>query len=70
MIKLSKEEMIIIVQKLLNGEGSEEEEHQWMEKIEFSVPCPDISNLIYWPEEELSAKEIVEKALSYKIIQL
>jgi hypothetical protein len=41
-----------------------------MTLLEENVPDPEVSNLIYWNDEELTAEKIVDKALSYKPIQL
>ncbi|RRR72241.1 MAG: hypothetical protein EI684_10370 [Candidatus Viridilinea halotolerans] len=73
--KLNKSELIELVDKLLQAEGSEEEEAQWLELIKRNVSDPNVIGLIYWSNqyglsEEPSAKEIVEKAISYKPIAL
>lgn len=73
--KLSKSELIELVDKLLRAEASEEEEFQWLELIKGNVPDPNVIGLIYWSNryglsEEPSAEAIVEKALSYKPIAL
>lgn len=63
---LNKEELIKIVEKIINAEGSEEELDNLIDVLEKSVPHPNVSDLIFWNEEELSATEIVEEALKYK----
>lgn len=73
--KLSKDELVDLVARLLRAEGSEEETLQWLELIEQNVPDPNVQGLIYWPnryglDNEPSAEEIVEKALSYQPIRL
>ncbi|HLV97873.1 MAG TPA: hypothetical protein VKT82_04270 [Ktedonobacterales bacterium] len=75
--RLSKQELISLVQKIVKAEGSEQEIDAWLSRIDRSVPCPDgyVCDLIFYPHlHELgdgsSAEEIVEKALRYKPIQL
>lgn len=63
---LNKEELIKIVDKIMNVEGSEEELDNLIDVLEKNVPHPNVSDLIFWNEEELSAAEIVEEALKYK----
>ncbi|ART78172.1 hypothetical protein B4U37_19940 [Sutcliffiella horikoshii] len=65
-MKLTKEELVSIVEKILNADGSEEELDNLIDKVEASVPHPNVSDLIFWNEEELSAEEIVNRALNYK----
>lgn len=68
--KLRKEELIELVKKICNVCGNEEQLDNWIEIIEKETGCPEVSDYIYWEEENLSPKEIVEKALSYKPILL
>lgn len=65
-MKLNKEDLIKIVEKILNAEGSEEELDNLIDILEKNVPHPNVNDLIFWNEEELSATEIVEEALKYK----
>jgi hypothetical protein len=65
-LKLTKEELISIVEKILNADGPEEELDNLIDKVEESVPHPNVSDLIFWNEEELSAEEIVNRVLNYK----
>lgn len=68
--KLTKEELVQLVRKIANCEGTEEEIEEWMDILEENVPHPEISDLIFYPDEEMTPEEIVEKALSYKPINL
>ena len=66
--KLSSEELVDLVQRLLDARGSEADQERWLTTVEDNVPHPNVSDLIYYPKVELSAKEIVEVALGYKSI--
>ncbi|RXZ81744.1 hypothetical protein EBB07_13910 [Paenibacillaceae bacterium] len=70
MNNLTKAQIVDLVIRLCNGEGSDEEAGHWIDLLQMNVPHPDISNFIFWPEEELTPEEIVEKALNYKPIKL
>ncbi|MGG4341899.1 bacteriocin immunity protein [Paenibacillus lautus] len=70
MNNLTKAQILDLVTKLYNGEGSEEEVGEWIDLLQRNLPHPDISNLIFWPEVDLIPEEIVEKALNYKPIIL
>ncbi len=66
---MSKEELIKLVEKIKNCEGTEEELDGMIELLENNVPHPEVSDLIFWGEEK-TPQEIVELALSYKPIML
>ncbi|MBE1442635.1 hypothetical protein GGC63_002059 [Paenibacillus sp. OAS669] len=59
-----------MVRKIMKVEGNEEEIDSMIELLKYSVPHPEVSDLIYWNEHELTAEQVVEQALSYKPIQL
>ncbi|APM39450.1 bacteriocin immunity protein [Clostridium kluyveri] len=68
--KLTREELISLVSKIVECEGTEEEIDEMIEIVKRNVPHPEVSDLIYWNEEELTPKQIVDIALAYKPIQL
>ncbi|MBA2937108.1 bacteriocin immunity protein [Paenibacillus sp. CGMCC 1.16610] len=67
---LNKEELIELVRKIMNVEGSEEVIDNMIKLLKSNVPYPEVSDLIYWNENELTAEQVVEQALNYKPIQL
>lgn len=67
---LSRNELIELVTRIMNDDGNEQEIDQWLLILEQNVPHPEISNLIFWNEEEYSASEIVDMALAYQPILL
>lgn len=71
-MRKKKEEIINLIDKLLNGEGTEHEQDEWINSIRESVPFyGNIINLIFWNEEEISPREIYERAeLEHKPINL
>lgn len=70
MKQFSKEDLIELVRKIINVEGTEEEIDNMIDILEQSVPHPEVSDLIFWNEIELTPEQVVEQALSYKPIQL
>lgn len=73
--KLSRDELIELVKKISDPENNEEDISNWLEIFERNVPYPGVSDLIFWPRRcglgsDPTAEEIVDKALSYKPIQL
>ena len=68
--KLSRLELIELVDKIMKSKGTEEEIDNMIEELEKNVPHPEVSDLIFWNEEELTPEQIVDIALAYKPIQL
>lgn len=68
--KLTKEELVELVRKIVGALGTEEEIDGWISVLEESVPHPEVSDLIFYPDKEMTPEEIIEKALSYRPIQL
>lgn len=72
MEKLNREQLIELVDRIKNAEGETEEENDALIDLFLeNVPDPNASNYIFEIEyEDLSAEEVVDKALSYKPFQL
>ena len=68
--KLSRDELINLVRKIMKCEGSEHEIDEMMNLLESNVPDPQVSDLIFWSDIEYSPEEIIDKAMSYKPIIL
>ena len=63
-----KQELIKMVQRVMDCEEDEDTIDQLLEILDDNLPHPSISDLIYWPpnEEELSAEEMIDIAISYQ----
>ena len=70
MSKLDNKELVELVKKIMEADCTEEEHNELLCLLEENVPDPEVSDLIYYHEPELTAEEVVEKALEYKPIQL
>ncbi|PEM21840.1 bacteriocin immunity protein [Bacillus toyonensis] len=68
--KLTREELINLVSKIVESEGTEEEINEMIEIVKRNVPHPELSDLIYWNDEDLTPEQIVDIALAYTPIQL
>lgn len=73
--KLSRDELIELVKKISDPKNDDEDINNWLELFKHNVPHPEASDLIFWPRyhnlgSNPTAEEIVDKALSYKPIQL
>lgn len=68
--KLHREELIALVQKIRESQGTEEEMHRDLALLRQAVLDPKVTDYIFWSTEELSAEQVVDKALQYKPILL
>ena len=67
---LTREQLLELITKLSEGEGTEQEEIEWLMLIEANVIHPAVSDLIFYRDPSLSPEEVLEEALSYKPILL
>jgi hypothetical protein len=73
MQRLTRTEMIELIERLMRGEGDDDEAGAWIEALERSIPNPHVSDLIFYPqkaEETLTAEQILDKAFTYRPIEL
>ncbi|WP_044973122.1 bacteriocin immunity protein [Ruminococcus sp. HUN007] len=68
--KLSREELIKLVSDIIECNGTEKEIDEMMEVVEKNVPDPNVSDLIFWNDDNLTPEQIIDKAFEYKPIQL
>ena len=70
-IEKSKDDLIELVRKIIECEGTEEEIDNWLQEVKSSVNHPAVSDLIFYPEnDDILPEEIVEVALSYQPLEL
>jgi len=66
---MTREDLIKLIEGIYDSaKKTDEEVFELLEKFKKNVPHPAPSNLIYW--DDLTVEEVVDKALSYKPIQL
>jgi hypothetical protein len=70
MSRLSRDELVTLVKRIMACEGTDSEQDQWILEFERNVPHPGASDLIFFPKRNMTAEEIVDEALFYKPIQL
>ncbi|MEU3895394.1 e9imm peptide [Streptomyces sp. NPDC045251] len=71
---MSRAEAVALVQRIMDADyASDDEAAGWLDALDRALACPSghVSDLIFWPpEQELSAGEVVDKALAYRPISL
>ena len=61
----TREHLIGLVRLIIAGDESEDQVNEWIGVLEQNVPDPNVSDLIYYPNEPMTPEEIVDKALAY-----
>jgi hypothetical protein len=64
--RLSRDEMIHLIERLLRGEGGDDEASAWLDALARSIPNPHISDLIFRGEADLTAEQILDRASRYR----
>jgi hypothetical protein len=72
MKKLSREELVGRVERLLSGNWTTDEMEILFKEISISVPCPyaAIQGYIFHPRDNPDAATIVDRMLAHKAIRL
>jgi hypothetical protein len=65
-----KAEMVALVQRIMDGLGTEEELADMVDLLKRSTACPAVSDLIFYSKRPMSAAEVVEAALAHRPIIL
>ncbi|ADU05656.1 e9imm peptide [Micromonospora aurantiaca] len=71
--ELTRDEAIALVERIMSVDYADEGElGGWLDQLERDLVCPGgyVSNLIYWSDPELTAAEVVDRALAYQPIQM
>lgn len=63
-------DLIAMIERVMNADGTEEELDQLLCELQHVSARTDVSDLIFYPKEELSAAEIADLMLSAKPILL
>lgn len=63
-------EILELIGRLQKGEGNEEEVVKWIDLLKAAIPCPYISDLIFYGDPSDTPEAIHRKARQYRPIQL
>ena len=65
---MTREELVLLVDKIMKCQGTEKEIDEMIELLEKNITDPEVTNYIFY--EENTPEEVVDKALAYKPIIL
>lgn len=63
---MNRDDLVSLVTAIMEARGSEQEVDEMLNQLERSVPDPNVSDLIYYSDPELTPEQVVEAALRYK----
>ncbi|MGN9912478.1 hypothetical protein ACTMTJ_33575 [Phytohabitans sp. LJ34] len=58
--------MVALVELLQSGAGGDDEASAWLEALERSIPNPHVSDLIFHSPKDLTAEQIIDRALEHR----
>lgn len=62
----SRAELVSMISRIMSAEGSEIELDDLLFQLKEISSLPDVSDLIFYSEEDLSAEEVADRILSYQ----
>lgn len=65
---ITRAELVELVRRVMEVEGPEHEVNFYLALVEANVPCPSVSELIFWPSEEyadLTSEDVIDRAMAY-----
>ena len=67
MAKLGRQELIDLVRKVMAPpeDASSALIDQWVKTLESNVEDPMVSDYIFWPDRDMTAEQVVDRALAY-----
>ncbi|TYC25791.1 e9imm peptide [Micromonospora sp. MP36] len=71
--KLTRDEAIALVERIMRGDYADDAEaNGWLDQLDRDLVCPggSVSGLIFWTAPELTAAEVVDRALAYQPIEM
>lgn len=72
--EMSRAEAVALVRRVMDADcASDDEVTGWLNRLDRALACPSghVSDLIFWPpERDLSADEVVDRALAYRPVVL
>ncbi|MBO4159563.1 e9imm peptide [Micromonospora antibiotica] len=69
--KLTRDEAVALVERIMRLDYADDGElNYWLDRLARDLVCPDVSDLIFTTTPELTATEVVDRALAYRPIVL
>ncbi|MEU1604128.1 e9imm peptide [Micromonospora matsumotoense] len=69
--KLTRDEAVALVERIMRLDYADGVElNDWLGRLERDLVCPDVSDLIFTTSPELTAIEVVDRALAHRPIEM
>ncbi|MEV7906894.1 hypothetical protein [Streptomyces anulatus] len=63
---MGRDDLVRLVTSIMEVRGSEEEVDEMLDLLRKNVPDPNVSDLIYYADPELTAEQVVDAAMEYR----
>jgi hypothetical protein len=67
---LPRAQLVGLVKRIMSADGTEEQIDELVDTLRKNVLDPNVTDLIFHTRPELTAEEVVDRALAYKPIAL
>jgi hypothetical protein len=64
--EMTRDELVELVGRIMRLEAKGTVLDGWVQQLIRSVPHPRVCDMIFWPDKERTAEEIVDEALAFK----
>ncbi|MFF0570571.1 hypothetical protein ACFYT7_23445 [Streptomyces sp. NPDC004041] len=64
--RMERDDLVRLTASIMEARGSEEEVDEMLDLLRENVPDPNVSDLIYYADPELTAEQVVDAAMEYK----
>ena len=64
---MNREELIELVQCIKDNDGTARKIDELVGQLKQNVADPNVTDYIFWSETEMTAEEVVDKALAYVV---
>ncbi|MFF4869377.1 e9imm peptide [Streptomyces sp. NPDC000961] len=69
--RMPREEAILLVERLMDPETSEEQSSEILAALQQGLACPHISDYVFWSSDpNPTPRKVVDRAMAYKPIAL
>ncbi|MGC5660651.1 e9imm peptide [Micromonospora sp. WMMD723] len=69
--RLTRDEAVALVERIMRLDYADDGElNDWLDRVARDLVCPDVADLIFTTTPELTATEVVDRALAYRPIAM
>lgn len=70
MESLSRADLVELVRCIIEARGDEGQAYRWIRQVQDAVPHPNVTDLIFFHEPELTPEQIIDEAFRFRAAPL